>query len=870
MSNDTGTAPLPPSHNGRTIDLAIDRELADSYLTYAMSTIVDRALPDARDGLKPSQRRILVAMNDLNLSPGRKHSKCAGIVGETMKKYHPHGDQAIYPTLVNMAQEWKTRYLLVDKQGNFGSIDPDPPAAMRYTEARLHRHAIELLEDLKLDTVDWQANFDETVDEPKVLPAKLPNLLVNGSTGIAVGMACSIPPHNLHEICNAINALVDNPDLELRELLEIIPGPDFATGGIICGRSGIIQAYSTGRGRVTVRAKIHHEIKGTRNLLVVTELPYQIAKNDGVVAKIKTARQADRLSDIANVVDESSNRAGMRLVVELKRGADPEIVENQLYQTTPLQSTFSIINIALVQGRPQTLGLRELLQHFIDHRIQVIRRRTAYRLRQAQQEAHRIEGLIYAVCDIDEVIKLIRSSRTRQQAIEKLMMRGYRIPPDHPQAPNIPQRLRAQSADKDVNLTRTQSEAIGRLQLIQLVGLEIEKLVAEYNRLIGQIEDYESILADPQRVRDIIKTETTDLKTKYGDERRTILQAGEVGDLDLAALTPVEQVVVTITHQGYIKRLPVEQYRTQGRGGKGVIGARSCEDDFTEQVFVASTHDDLLCFTNTGRVFKIKVFEIPEVTRTARGRAIVNMINLQKGERICQFMPIADFEKGELFLVFASAQGLVKRTALKDYRNVHAGGLIAVTLREGDSLVNVTWTSGRDHIILGTNSGMAIRFDENDVRVMGRNASGVKGITLPASDRVVGMVKSPEDDKADLLTVTERGYGKCTALREYLIRQEDGSTRPQGRGGKGRADIKTTQRNGQVVAIQRVAKDNDLMLITLNGMIVRINAGSISRIGRNTQGVRVINVEADDRLVALALVAEEDANETPASVGRAN
>ena len=859
--------PVVPT-GGRMVDHPIEQEMAESYLTYAMSTIVDRALPDVRDGLKPSQRRILVAMNDLNLTPGRKHSKCAGIVGETMKKYHPHGDGAIYPTLVNMGQEWKTRCLLIDKQGNFGSIDPDPPAAMRYTEARLHRHAVELLEDLKLDTVDWQPNFDEQYNEPRVLPAKFPNLLVNGSTGIAVGMASSMPPHNLGEVCDGIIALIDNPEISLRELIELIPGPDFPTGGIICGKAGIAQAYATGRGRVTVRARIHQEQTRTgRDILVVTQIPYQVSKNAGIVDKIVQLRKADRITDISDIVDESSGRGGMRVVITLKKGSDPAVVENQLYQMTPLQSTFSIINIALVKGQPRTLGLKELIRAYVDHRIEVIRRRTAYRLRQAQQEAHRIEGLIYAVCDIDEVIKLIRESRTREEAIEKLTKRGFRIPADHPAAPSIPDRFKAASAENDVYLSRVQAEAIGRLQLIQLVGLEIETLVSNYAKLLGQIEEYESILADQQKVLDIIKADTLELKSKYADNRRTEIQAGEVGELDLAALTPVEQVVVTITHAGYVKRLPVEEYRVQGRGGKGVIGAKAKDDDFTEQVFVASTHDDLLCFTDTGRVFKIKVYEIPEAPRTSRGRAIVNLIELREGERICEFMPISDFEKGEFFLMFATAQGLVKRTALKDYRNVNRAGIIAVNLREGDSLIGVTWTAGNDHLLLGTSDGMSIRFDENDARVMGRSASGVKGITLSGDDSVVGLVKIPHGEEPDLLTVCENGYGKRTAMEEYLVRSEDGSTRPQGRGGKGRRDIVTSARNGKVVALKRVTPDDDLMLITLNGMIVRINAGSVSKIGRNTQGVRVITVGKDDRLVAVARIEESPEEDSQAQPG---
>ncbi|MCX5660389.1 MAG: DNA gyrase subunit A [Planctomycetota bacterium] len=864
MADTTDQTPAPESHDpqgpppvGRITDLAIDQELADSYLTYAMSTIMDRALPDVRDGLKPSQRRILVAMLDLNVTPGRKHTKCAGIVGETMKKYHPHGDGAIYPTLVNLAQEWKIRYPLIDKQGNFGSIDPDPPAAMRYTEARLHAHAVEMLDDLKLDTVDWQPNFDESVDEPKVLPARFPNLLVNGSTGIAVGMACSMAPHNLGEICDAIVACIDNPAISLPELIRHVPGPDFPTGGIICGRRGIVDAYSSGRGKVTVRARIKREVTRTgRNLLVVTEIPYQVSKNSGIIDKIVECRKEERLTDIADLVDESSNRGGMRLVIELKKNADPDVVENQLYQMTPLQSTFSIMNIALVNGQPQTLGLKDLIRLYIDHRIDVVRRRTAFRLRQAQQEAHRIEGLIYAVCDLDEVIRLIRSSRTREEAIEKLMVRGFRIPADHPFAPTIPARLKAVSAERDARLSRVQAEAIGRLQLIQLVGLEIEKLVSEYSRLMGLIEEYESILASDERVRKIIRDETLDLKARFADARRTQI-AEAVGDLDIADLTPVEQVAVTITHQGYVKRAPVDQFRVQGRGGRGVIGADNKDGDFTEQVFVASTHDDLLCFTNTGRVFRIKVFEIPEGARTTRGRAIVNLLELKEGERVCEFMPIDDFEREEAFLFFATANGTVKRTALQDYRNVNRAGIISVAMRYDDTLIGATWTSGSDHILLGTRSGMSIRFEEQDARAMGRNAGGVRGIDLAEGDSVVGLIRCLQDDKRDLLTVTANGFGKRTMLSEYLVQIEDGTTRVQSRGGKGRRDIAASDRNGDVVGILAVEPANDLMVISVRGMIVRINAGSVRQTGRGAQGVKVINLESGDSLAAVARIADD-------------
>lgn len=848
---------LPPI--GKVSDLAIDQELAESYLTYAMSTIVDRALPDVRDGLKPSQRRILVAMHDLNLTPGRKHLKCAKICGDTSGNYHPHGEAVIYPTLVGLAQPWRMRYPLIDPQGNFGSIDPDPPAAMRYTEARMAGPAADMLEDLELDTVDWKENYDGRLHEPTVLPSKFPNLLFNGGMGIAVGMATSLAPHNAGEMCDAITAVLDNADIGVLDLMKIVPGPDFPTGGTICGRRGIAEAYAIGRGKLTLRAKIEHETtKGGRNLLVVKELPYQVSKNDGVIAKIKECDREDKITDIADVVDESSNKGGMRLVIELKRGADPAAVENQLYQLTPLQSTFSIINIALVNGQPRTLNLKDLIEEYIRHRVEVIRRRTAFRLRQAQQEAHRIEGLIYAVCDIDAVIKLIRESRTREEAIEKLMARGFRIPAAHPYAPQIPERLKRQSADRDVRLTRFQAEAIGRLQLIQLVGLAIEQLVGDYAKLLAQIEEYEAILASDERVRSIIRDEVRDLRAKYADKRRTVIEEGEVGELDLGAITPVEQVVVTITHQGYVKRLPADQYRQQGRGGRGVIGAETKDDDFTENVFVASTHDDLLCFTNTGRVFKIKVYAVPEASRTSRGRAIVNLLDLKEGERVCEFMPIADFEKEESFLFFATANGVVKRTALKDYRNVHSSGIIALSLREGDSLIGVTWTHGSDHILLGTRRGIAIRFHEDEARAMGRNASGVRGIDLEEGDAVVGLIRCAAADQRQLLSVTSKGLGTRTPLDEYLVHSDDGTTRVQGRGGKGRISVDTTDKNGEVVSLLAVEPKDGLMLISTSGMIVRINAGTVRQTRRGAQGVRVIDLAEGDTLAAAAQVTDDE------------
>ncbi|NNM25669.1 MAG: DNA gyrase subunit A [Phycisphaerales bacterium] len=833
--------------------MRIERELHDSYLTYAMSTIMDRALPDVRDGLKPSQRRILVAMNDLNLSPGRKHRKCAKIAGDTSGNYHPHGESVIYPTLVNMGQDWKMRVLLVDKQGNFGSIDGDPPAAMRYTEARLTAAAMELLADLKLQTVDYRPNYDETRDEPVVLPGKFPNLLINGSSGIAVGMACSSPPHNVTEVCDAIIAVIDDPEIELGPLMEIIPGPDFPTGGIIQGRRGIAEAYATGRGRIQVRGRVHHEKIGNRDAVVIDEIPYQLVQNN-LIEKMVDAARNGRVPDISDIKNFSGKTHRTRIVVYLKKGADPDVVEKQLYQYTPLQSTFSIINIALDHGRPRTMGIKQLIVCYIDHRREVIRRRTEHLLREAKKQAHRLEGLIYAVCDIDEIIALIRASRTREEAIEALMTRAFRIASDHRYAELIPERLIKRSQEGDgVSLTRVQAEAIGAFRLIQLVGLEIEKLTNDYAGLLAEIDEYEAILADERRVLKMIRDDCEELRAKFGHDRSTSIEDAESEEFDIGDLIAEHDVVVTISHQGYVKRCPVDTYREQGRGGRGIRGSGSKEDDFIEHAFVSSTHDDLLCFTNTGRVYKKKVYQIPELNRTSRGRAIVNLLDLRAGERIVTFRAIQDFEKSEDFLFFATAQGRVKRTALKDYRNVNRSGIIAINLNDDDRLIDVVQTTGRDHALLATASGMAIRFDENDVRVMGRAAAGVKGIDLRGDDLVVGLIRV--DPEGDLLTVTENGFGKRTPLSEYLVHSEDGM-RPQGRGGKGRLDIRTTDRNGRVVAVRCVHEDHGLIFLSESGMIVRVAASSISRIGRNTQGVRLVNLKAGDRCVAAARVVD--------------
>jgi DNA gyrase subunit A len=850
----------------------IERELQDSYLTYAMSTIMDRALPDIRDGLKPSQRRILVAMNDLNLTPGRKHMKCAKVAGDTSGNYHPHGEGVVYPTLVRMGQDWAMRAPLVDKQGNFGSIDGDPPAAMRYTEARMTAAAVEMMQDLKLDTVDMQPNYDGRLMEPTVLPGKFPNLLVNGAQGIAVGMASSLPPHNVREICNGIIALIDDPDIDLLRLMEIVPGPDFPTGGVICGRRAVARAYATGRGRIAVRGRMHvEEPKPNRANLVVDEIPYGIMQKT-IIEKIVQAVRDDRIKEISSVRNESGRKARTRIVLELKRGADPDLVERQLYEYTPLQSTFSIMNVALVNRQPRTLGLKSLMQGYIDHRVIVIRRRTEHLLKEAQKKAHILEALIYAVFDIDEVIRLIRASSTREEAIGKLMERRFRIPPDHPYAPKIPPRLLEYAArfeeEGGVALTRVQAEAIGRMQLIQLVGLEIDRLTGDYRKLVDEMEDYEAILADHQRVLTIIREDLEDIAAKYGEERKT--QFGEEAeDLEIADLIAEEEMAVIITHKGYVMRLTPSTYKTQNRGGMGVNTFNLAEDDFIEHLIVASTHDDLLCFTDTGRVFKIKVYQVPQMSRTSRGRAIVNLLNLREGETARAFLAVKDFEKGSTYLTFATRKGLVKRTPLKAYRNVNVSGIIALGLRDDDSLLDVVETAGEDHLLLATRNGMAIRFSEDNVRDMGRTAAGVKGIDLADGDEVVGLVRVPAHNgngEADLtlMTLTEHGYGKRTQLAEYLVQSESGPARPQSRGGKGRIDIRTTERNGLVVAAMAVRDGGDVMLVSQDGKLTRIPVSSVSVIGRATQGVRVVRLRESDRLIAAAYM---DVVETPAGSG---
>ncbi len=887
---------------GHIVDHNIERELQDSYLTYAMSTIMDRALPDVRDGLKPSQRRILVAMDELRLRPNTKHMKCAKIAGDTSGNYHPHGESVIYPTLVGMAQPWRMRTPLIDSQGNFGSIDGDPPAAMRYTEARLTAAAMEMLDERRLGTVDEQPNYDERLMEPTVLPGRFPNLLVNGGIGIAVGMATSLSPHNPTEVLDSIIRTIENPEIALTELLQDvldedgavvrrgIRGPDFPTGGRILGRRGILDAYTTGRGKVTVRGVVRAETtKSGRDTIIVDTIPYGLNQTT-LMERIVEAVKDERIKDVSDVRNESGREARTRIVIDLKRNADPGVIENQLYQFTPLQQTFSIHNIALVNRQPRTLSLQEMIRYYIDHRVDVIRRRTAHLLRAAKQDAHKLEGKIYAVCDIDEVIKLIRSSQTRQEAITRLMERRFRIPLDHKYAPLLPERLRgyldAMEDQGGVLLTRVQAETIGALRLIQLVGLEIESLTNDYAELIAKIEDYESILNDMTRVLAIVKDDCERMRAAYGKPRLTAIEEAE-GDIDLAELIQVEDVAVTISRQGYAKRVSLSTYRQQGRGGKGIMASASKDDDFIEHFFVASTHDDLLCFTDTGRVFKIKVFELPEMSRQSRGRPMVNIISLKPGERTCAYLAISDFESGSHYLTFASRRGIVKRTPLKDYRNVNKSGLIAVGLKEGDALLDVVVTGGENDLLLAASNGLAIRFNEQDVRLMGRTAAGVKGIDLASEASVVGLVHVPmiRDDDGDpvttdptmrLLTITENGYGKRTSIDEYRVQPESGKARSQSRGGKGRADIKTTDRNGPSISAIGVMPGDDIVVVSRGGQLVRMAADSISAVGRGTQGVRVVSLKGGDAVIAVARVAESheepggDAAEAPDDAGGQN
>ena len=865
--------------DSRITDLQIEQELQESYLTYAMSTIMDRALPDVRDGLKPSQRRILVAMNDLQLGPRSKHRKCAKIAGDTSGNYHPHGEAVIYPTLVRMAQDWSLRYKLVDGQGNFGSLDGDPPAAMRYTDARMASPAMEMMEDIKEDTVDFIPNYDETREEPTVLPCRFPNLLVNGSQGIAVGMATSLPPHNLREICDAIVKLIDEPQTTIKELMKIVKGPDFPTGGIICGRQGIFDGYTTGRGRITVRGEVVVEtgLRGGKEQIVITEIPYQVIKKS-LVEQIANCVKEEKIKDISDVRDESDREHAVRIVVELKRDADPNVVINQLYQYTQLQDTFSIINIALVNRQPRTLGLRDMIQLFIDHRVVVIRRRTAFRLKKARQRAHILEGLILALADIhsEEITGKKGGGKVELMGVIELL-RNRKISPDVPTAKlnlmnkkfsvdealtwkaAIPKAFKKRIDDEvkkngGMTLSSAQADAILTMQLQRLVGLEIDKLTAEYNKLVEEIEGYEAILADPKLVLDIIREDTIEMKEKYGDERRTKI-TNDATDIDIEDLIADEQVVVTISHEGYIKRMPLDTYRKQGRGGRGIVGADAKEGDFIEMLFIASTKDYLMFFTNLGRVYWQKVYDVPALTRQSKGRAIANLLEMQETEKLAEVLAVRDFEDEGKHLFFATAKGVVKKTLLKAFSNVMKRGIIAIGLENKDRLIGVAVTNGNDQILLATREGMAIRFDESDVRDMGRPATGVSGADLADKDEIVDLVIIPHgqetgENQVTVLTACENGFGKRTPVEDYRLTR---------RGAKGVINIKTTERNGPVVGVKPVRDGDELMMITKGGQVVRIGVtGELREMGRNTQGVRLLRLDETDKLVGVARVVPEE------------
>ncbi|MBN2127920.1 MAG: DNA gyrase subunit A [Sedimentisphaerales bacterium] len=829
-------------------EMPILDELKNSYLNYAMSVIVSRALPDVRDGLKPSQRRILVAMNDLNLGPRSTHRKCAKIVGDTGGNYHPHGDQATYGTLVRLGQNWNMRCPLVDPQGNFGSIDADPPAAMRYTEARMAAPATEMLQDINYDTVDFVPNYDETRTEPVVLPSKFPNLLVNGSTGIAVGMATNIPPHNVGEVCDALLLVIDDPNCGFKDLMKVLPGPDFPTGGIICGRKGIVDAYTTGRGHLRVRAKAEVEsTKRGRERIIVTEIPYAVVKTT-IVSKIADCVHSGTIPEIADVRDES-DRHGLRIVVDLKKDADAEIVLNKLYRYTSLQTTFAIANIALVNNRPEVLNIRELLDHFIEHRKEVVRRRSRFLLKRCRNRAHILEGLILAISDIDEIIDIIKRSPDTPTAKLNLMKKPLRLAESATLRQLLPEAfVKARSVGEHF-LTGPQADAILTMQLQRLTGLEMEKLAKEYAGLVEQIEGYEAILANESILLDIIREDIHEIKDKYGDARRTQFSA-EAEILAVEDLIADEDVIVTVSHSGYIKRMPTDTYRRQGRGGRGIIGSDTKEGDFIQHLFVASTHDYLLIFTDRGKCYWLRVYDVPSMSRQSKGRSIANLLNLGS-QRIASIIAVSTFEseseEAERQLVMATKNGLVKKTRLSAYGNPRATGVIAINLDPDDALIGVDETTGENHIILGTREGMTIRFDEQEVRSMGRVSRGVRGIKLRSGDEVVGMVIVEE--KASLFTVCENGYGKRTGIDNY---------RSQARGGMGLKNIKTSARNGSVVALKAVQSGDDLMLITANGMIIRTGLDEIRSIGRNTQGVRLIKLKPGDKLVAAEKIAAEE------------
>ena len=811
------------------VPVNIEDQMRESYMDYAMSVIIGRALPEARDGLKPVHRRILYAMFREGLLHNRRYSKCAGVVGEVLKRYHPHGDSAVYDALVRLAQEWNVRYPLIDGQGNFGSVDGDPPAAYRYTECRLTELAEELLADIDRETVDFTPNFDDSTEEPLVLPSRVPNLLVNGSSGIAVGMATNVPPHNLGEVCDALVALIENPELTLDDLMRFIPGPDFPTAGFICGQTAIRDAYREGRGILTVRARaeIETDEKSGRSAIIVTEIPYQVNKSRLVerIAELVNERKLDGISDLR----DESDRDGMRVVIELKRDAVPEILLNQLYKHTPMQESFGVNMLAIVEGRPRLLTLKDALRVFLDHRRTVVARRTAHDLRQAEARLHILAGLKTAIDHLDEAIGIIRGAVDPTTARERLMA--------------------------TFTLSQLQAQAILDMRLQRLTSLERDKIAEEYAETEKAIQRYRDILADERKIWNIITEELRELRTKYADPRRTQLVA-EAAAISVEDLIVEEDMVVTISHEGYIKRNAVGLYRAQRRGGRGKIGASTRDEDFVEHLFVASTHSYLLFFTTTGKVYWLKVHEIPQAGRAARGRSITNVLNLRPEEKLSAFLPVREFQE-DRYLLFATRRGLVKKTDLMQYASPRPSGIIAIALEEGDEVIGVRLTDGALEAILSTRDGQAIRFRGDEVRAMGRDTYGVRGMKLDEGDEVVAL--DLVEAGATLLAVAENGYGKRTEMAEYRLTR---------RGGKGIITMKTTEKTGRVTGVRMVTDDDQIMLVTSGGKVIRLRVNEIRVIGRNTQGVRLIDLEEGERVVAVARLAEreeetESKDETP-------
>ena len=809
--------------------------MKSSYIDYSMSVIVSRALPDVRDGLKPVHRRVLYGMHDMGVTSTKAYKKSARIVGDVLGKYHPHGDSSVYDTMVRMAQDWSLRYMLVDGQGNFGSIDGDSPAAMRYTEVRMRKIAEEMLSDIDKDTVDWQLNFDDSLKEPTVLPTRIPGLLVNGASGIAVGMATNMPPHNLTESINAINAYIDDNAIEIDGLMQHISAPDFPTGGTIYGYEGVKDAFHTGRGRIVLRAKATiEEVKG-RECIIVTEIPYQVNKAD-MIKKTADLVNDKKIEGISDIRDES-DRKGMRIVYVLKRDAVPNVVLNKLFKYTQLQSSFSVNNIALVNGRPELLNLKDMIKHFVDHRHEVVVRRTEYELRQAEKRAHVLEGLLIAIDNLDAVIKLIRGSATPEEARNGLM--------------------------SEFKLSEIQAKAILDMRLQKLTGLERDKIKAEYEELMKTIEYLKSILSDKAKRMEIIKDELIEMKDKYGDDRRTDIEfAG--GDVSIEDMIPDTEVVITISHAGYIKRTPLSEYKKQNRGGVGAKAASTRDKDFIENVFVATNHQYMLFFTELGRCFWMRVFEIPEGTRQSKGRAIQNLINIPQDDKVLAFINVLNLKDEDYinnhFIVMCTKQGIIKKTSLEAYSRPRVNGINAITIREGDTLLEAKLTNGEQDIMMAVRSGKAIRFPEDKVRSMGRNASGVRAITVDSeNDEVVGMVVVKEGDGFDVMVVSEQGYGKRSALEDYRITN---------RGGKGVKTITVTEKTGELVSLKAVTDEDDLMIITKKGTMIRMGVDTLRVMGRATQGVRLISLRKGDEIASIAKVpASEEEEEIEGAEG---